>query len=220
MKVYSKGRSEIIEQAGRKSFHMWFDLDIEPRWVSMEADLSLPTKSNRKISMMTSFNEELYNAAWEFLWKVKLYDSDMQEFTDDMLVTVVTRMIHKAIEKLNEKDEPLWNIYIKTPKAKSRELELAKEEYLGKKTKIEKKDIDEEELINTVTEIKWEVQTAESKEEVTKTIWEVKVETKSSDIKEIKWDAKRVKSFKDLDKIKKPVKEKKENPFYDSNKVF
>ncbi len=205
MKVYSKGRSEIIEQAGRKSFHMWFDLDIEPRWVSMEADLSLPTKSNRKISMMTSFNEELYNAAWEFLWKVKLYDSDMQEFTDDMLVTVVTRMIHKAIEKLNEKDEPLWNIYIKTPKAKSRELELAKEEYLGKK--VETKEI-KEEIIETPSE--W----------VSETIWEVKIETKSSDTKKIKWDAKRVKSFKDLDKIKKPVKEKKENPFYDSNKVF
>jgi hypothetical protein len=29
----------------------------------MEADLSLPTKSDRKISMMTSFNEELYNEA-------------------------------------------------------------------------------------------------------------------------------------------------------------
>ena len=205
MKVYSKGRSEIIEQAGRKSFHMWFDLDIEPRWVSMEADLSLPTKSNRKISMMTSFNEELYNAAWEFLWKVKLYDSDMQEFTDDMLVTVVTRMIHKAIEKLNEKDEPLWNIYIKTPKAKSRELELAKEEYLGKK--VETKEI-KEEIIETPSE--W----------VSETIWEVKIETKSSDTKKIKWDAKRVQSFKELDKIKKPVKEKKENPFYDSNKVF
>ena len=205
MKVYSKGRSEIIEQAGRKSFHMWFDLDIEPRWVSMEADLSLPTKSNRKISMMTSFNEELYNAAWEFLWKVKLYDSDMQEFTDDMLVTVVTRMIHKAVEKLNEKWEPLWNVYIKTPKAKSRELELAKEEYLGKK--VETKEI-KEEIIETPSE--W----------VSETKWEVKKETKSSDTKKIKWDAKRVQSFKELDKIKKPVKEKKENPFYDSNKVF
>lgn len=133
MKIYSKGRSEIIEQAGRKSFHMWFDLEIEPRWVSMEADLSLPTKSNRKISMMTAFNEELYNAASEFISKVNIYDSSMEKFTDDMIVTLVTKIIHNAIQKLNEKDEPLWNIFIKTPKAKARELEAAKEEFLWKK---------------------------------------------------------------------------------------
>ena len=133
MKIYSKGRSEIIEQAGRKSFHMWFDLEIEPRWVSMEADLSLPTKSNRKISMMTAFNEELYNAASEFISKVNIYDSSMEKFTDDMIVTLVTKIIHNAIQKLNEKDEPLWNIFIKTPKAKARELEVAKEEFLWKK---------------------------------------------------------------------------------------
>lgn len=132
MKIYSSGRSEIIEQAGRKSFHMWFDIDIEPFGISLEADLSLPTKSTRKISMMTSFNEELYNSASDFLWKVKLYDSDMREFSDDMLVTLVTKMIHNTIQRLNTKWEPLWNIFVKTPKAKAKELELAKEEYLWK----------------------------------------------------------------------------------------
>ena len=83
--------------------------------------------------MMTSFNEELYNSASEFLWKVKLYDSDMREFSDDMLVTLVTKMIHNTIQRLNTKWEPLWNIFVKTPKAKAKELELAKEEYLWKK---------------------------------------------------------------------------------------
>lgn len=130
MKIYSNGRSEIIEQAWRKSFHMGFDLEIEPFWITMEADLSLPTKSNRKISMMTAFNEELYNSAADFISKVKLYDSDMREFSDDMLVTLVTKMLHNTIQKLNEKWEPLWNIFIKTPKAKARELELVKEEFL------------------------------------------------------------------------------------------
>lgn len=132
MKVFSNGRSEIIEQAGRKSFHMWFDLDIPTFGISMEADLSLPTRSNRKISMMTSFNEELYNASAEFLKKVPLYDSDMREFTDDTLVTLVTKMLHNTIQRLNEKWEPLWNVFIKTPKAKAKELEQMKEEYLGK----------------------------------------------------------------------------------------
>lgn len=132
MKVFSSGRSEIIEQAGRKSFHMWFDLDIPTFGISMEADLSLPTRSNRKISMMTSFNEELYNASAEFLKKVPLYDSDMREFTDDTLVTLVTKMLHNTIQRLNEKWEPLWNIFIKTPKAKAKELEQMKEEYLWK----------------------------------------------------------------------------------------
>lgn len=134
MKVFSNGRSEIIEQAGRKSFHMWFDLDIPTFGISMEADLSLPTRSNRKISMMTSFNEELYNASAEFLKKVPLYDSDMREFTDDTLVTLVTKMLHNTIQRLNEKWEPLWNVFIKTPKAKAKELEQMKEEYLGKST--------------------------------------------------------------------------------------
>lgn len=132
MKVFSSGRSEIIEQAGRKSFHMWFDLDIPTFGISMEADLSLPTRSNRKISMMTSFNEELYNASAEFLKKVPLYDSDMREFTDDTLVTLVTKMLHNTIQRLNEKWEPLRNVFIKTPKAKAKELEQMKEEYLGK----------------------------------------------------------------------------------------
>lgn len=147
MKIYSKGRSEIIEQAGRKSFHMWFDLEIEPRWVSMEADLSLPTKSNRKISMMTAFNEELYNAASEFISKVNIYDSSMEKFTDDMIVTLVTKIIHNAIQKLNEKDEPLWNIFIKTPKAKARELEVAKEEFLWKKV-VSATNIDSNDWMN------------------------------------------------------------------------
>lgn len=132
MKVFSSGRSEIIEQAGRKSFHMWFDLDIPTFGISMEADLSLPTRSNRKISMMTSFNEELYNASAEFLKKVPLYDSDMREFTDDTLVTLVTKMLHNTIQRLNEKWEPLRNVFIKTPKAKAKELEQMKEEYLWK----------------------------------------------------------------------------------------
>lgn len=210
MKIYSKGRSEIIEQAWRRSFHMWFDLDIEPRGVSMEADLSLPTKSNRKISMMTSFNEELYNAAWDFLSKVKIYDSEMHEFTDDMLVTVVTRMIHKTIERLNEKGEPLWNVFVKTPKAKSRELELAKEEYLGKST------IKQEVNINVDDNILVEEKEEDKPKKATKKNTTNKSETKK------KWDANRVKSFSKLEPnaIKKPVREKKENPFYNDKQVF
>lgn len=132
MKVYSNWRSEIIEQAWRRSFHMWFDVDIPSFWITMEADLSLPTKSNRKISMMTSFNEELYNSSAEFLKKIKIYDGEMQEFSDDMLVTLVTKMIHNTIQKLNNKWEPLWNIFIKTPKAKAKELEQMREDYLWK----------------------------------------------------------------------------------------
>lgn len=137
MKIYSSGRSEIIEQAWRKSFHMGFDVDIPAFWISMEADLSLPTKSNRKISMMTSFNEELYNSAEDFIKKVKIFDIDWVMFTDDMLVSLVTRMLHNTIQRLNDKWEPLWNIFVKTPKAKAKELELIKEEFLWTKPQQE-----------------------------------------------------------------------------------
>lgn len=198
MKTFSKGRSEIIEQAGRKSFHMWFDLDLEPFGISIEADLSLPTKSNRKISMMTSFNEELYNSATEFLKKVTIYDWDMREFNDDMLVTVVTRMIHSTIQKLNEKDEPLRNVFVKTPKAKARELESIKEEYLWKsKTIVEPKYEEEfEEDVNDIVEI----------EEI--------VEVKKKPKRKVTTDFSKMKPWK----IK--TEPKWEKPFYNTNQVF
>lgn len=151
MKVYSSGRSEIIEQAWRKSFHMGFDVDIPAFGISMEADLSLPTKSNRKISMMTSFNEELYNSAADFVSKVKIFDTDMVMFTDDMIVTLVTKMIHNTIQRLNEKWEPLWNVFIKTPKAKAKELEQIRDDFLGKPIAIKQDTISEQN--NTVDDI-------------------------------------------------------------------
>lgn len=82
--------------------------------------------------MMTSFNEELYNSAADFVSKVKIFDTDMVMFTDDMIVTLVTKMIHNTIQRLNEKWEPLRNIFIKTPKAKAKELEQIRDDFLWK----------------------------------------------------------------------------------------
>lgn len=202
MKVYSNGRSEIIEQAWRKSFHMGFDIDIPAFGISMEADLSLPTKSNRKISMMTSFNEELYNSAADFVSKVKIFDTDMVMFTDDMIVTLVTKMIHNTIQRLNEKWEPLWNIFIKTPKAKAKELEQIRDDFLGKPT------TQQNEVINKVDDIDIWLPPIEIPEKKPKKTATKKVITKKT-----------TKLMKPIIKSKLPSTKINENPF-SNNKTF
>jgi hypothetical protein len=148
-----------------------------------------------------------------------LYDSDMKEFTDDTLVTVVTRMLHKTIQRLNDKNEPLWNVYVKTPKAKAHELELIKEEWLGKEDKKiedkkieDKKIIKEDNLIDDLTEMAAGIEEKYPPEE----------DNIIAEVKPVKKSAKKVGSFKNLKSktSKKPVREKKEDPFYNPNKIF
>jgi hypothetical protein len=128
MKISSKGRSEIIEQANRRVRHMGHDFDIDKHDITIECDLSLPVKTDRKYSMMTALNEELFNASRQFLENTTiLYDGDKNPLNEDALYTVVTRVFHNAIEMLNAKGEPLFNVFVKKKKDEKKQ-EVAVEE--------------------------------------------------------------------------------------------
>lgn len=140
MKISSHGRTEIIEQANRKIWHMWFDFVINKYWLDFEWDLSLPVNSGRKYSMMTALNEELFNAADAFLSDVTLlYDGDKNELNADALYTVVTSVFHDAINRLNDKWEPLFNVFVKDSH-KSKKKEKVEEEKESLNTEEEQKE--------------------------------------------------------------------------------